>query len=344
MNKLKYKLIPAGAAEGRNPINLIFVDKKDVVEAGLTYREACEVIAKNFKEPAAVNILDMDAVTVSSDGIMVDYGIVAFASIDYGMINKDFGYLEVSEQPYSTKLLEEEPHMKQWDNIDAYKGKRLYRGPNFEDRWPRVPHNETQTITGRIANNNTGSEVMNVVDMTEILIPAYGALEIMKDGEVLIGIAGPEISVGIGMVVFETYGRIFHRSYGAGLTAHNSGIYAKTVKSDYPAICGPKSTLAEYTIRALEIGLVPGKDLGCSPAVLSIAHAMGLPIAIDNIEERAWVELESVGIKKADMEKPVEKPMTKEEVIAHADEIVPGISDGKPFKVSDISKICYAEF
>ena len=243
MATLKYKLIPAGAAEGRVPINLIFIDKKDVVAAGLTYRQACEVVAKNFKEPAAIDILDMDAITVTSDGIVVDYAIVAFASIDYGMINRDFGYLGVTPQAYSEKLLSEEPHMKQWDAIDAYRGKQLFRGPNFEDRWPRVPHNETQTITGRIANNNTGSEMMNVIDMTEVLVPAYGALEVMKDGEVLIGVAGPEISVGIGMVVFETYGRIFNRSYGAGKTAHNSGEYAKTVKSDYPAIAPVLSLL-----------------------------------------------------------------------------------------------------
>ena len=85
-----------------------------------------------------------------------------------------------------------------------------------------MPHNETQTITGRIANNNTGSEMMNMVDMTEVLVPAYGALEIMRDGEVLIGVAGPEISVGIGMVVYENYGRIFNRSYGAGKTIPQS--------------------------------------------------------------------------------------------------------------------------
>lgn len=342
MNKLKYKLVPKGADEGRVPINLIFVDKEDVMAAGITYREACEAIARGFKEPAAIDIIDMDSITVTSDGIVVDFAVVAFASIDYGMVNRDFGFLQVSEQPYSEKLLEEEPHMKQWDAIDAYRGKRLYRGPNFEDRWPRVPHNETQTITGKIANNNTGSEVMDVVDMTEILIPAYGALEIMKDGEVLIGLSGPEVSVGIGMVVFETYGRIFNRSYGAGKTAHNSGVYAKTVKSDYPAIAGTKAVLAEYTLRALEIGLVPGRDIGCSPAVLSIAKAFGSEIAFENIEERAWVELESVGIKRSWLEEKSE-PLSREEIIARADEIVPGISDGKKFMVKDITEIRFAE-
>ena len=205
-----------------------------------------------------------------------------------------------------------------------------------------MPHNETQTITSRIANNNTGSEMMNVVDMTEVLVPAYGPLEIMRDGEVLIGVAGPEISVGIGMVVYENYGRIFNRSYGAGKTAHNSGEYAKTVKSDYPAIAGRKSTLMEYTLRALEIGLVPGKDLGCSPAVLAIARAGGFPIAYDNIEERAWVELASVGITKEWLQQPVEK-LSHDELVAKADEVVPGISDGKLFKVSDICEIHEAD-
>ena len=95
-------------------------------------------------------------------------------------------------------------------------------------------------------------------------------------------------------------------------------------------------------MRALEIGLVPGKDLGCSPAVLSIAKAMGKPIAFDNIEERAWIELESVGIRRADLEAP-STPMTREEILAKADEIVPGLTDGKLFKVADISEIRYAE-
>ena len=31
MNQLKYKLVPQGAAEGRVPINLAYIDKKDVL-------------------------------------------------------------------------------------------------------------------------------------------------------------------------------------------------------------------------------------------------------------------------------------------------------------------------
>ena len=89
-------------------------------------------------------------------------------------------------------------------------------------------------------NNNTGSEMMNLVDMTEILVTFLGQIEIMRGGEILVGLAGPEISVGIGMVVRERRGRIFGWNYGPGKTAHRSGIYAKTVKCDYPVICACK--------------------------------------------------------------------------------------------------------
>ena len=157
----------------------------------------------------------------------------------------------------------------------------------------------------------------------------------------------PVYGVGIGMVVSERHGRIFGGnnlgSYKAGMTAHNSGEYAKTVKSDYPAICAPKSVLAEYTLRALDIGLVPGRDISCSPAVLMLARAYGKPIALDNIKERAWIELESVGITKAFLKEPNSSPMTREKIVANADSIIPGMPGAKKFKVSDICEIRYAE-
>lgn len=338
MAELKYKLIPKGAAEGRVPVSMIFINQKDIVNAGLGYREACEIIAKDFNGPASIDIIDMDAVTVSSDGIMLDFAVVAIASCDYGMVNKDVGFMQISEMPYSKELLDEEPHMKQWDAL--HPGKRLYRGPNRNDRFPRNILDETETITGRIANNNTGSEVLDVVNMEEILIMAPGMFQIMKEkGDVLIGIAGPEVSVGIGMIVFETNGRIFNRAYGAGQTGHNSGIYAKTVKSDYPAITAVKRDFAEYIIDALDIGLIPGRDLGCSPAVLAVAKAMGYKIDCDNIVERAWIELNSVGITRQWLEEPNEI-LTREELLDRADEIIPGMSDGKKFAVCDIVKEC----
>ncbi len=341
--KMKYRILPAGAADGMVPFHLIFIDKKDVDDAGLTYLEACQKIADEYKDTCgAVDIIDLNAVTVSSDGIMGDAAVVAFASIDHGKINKDFGFINVSEIPYYQGIVKDEPHMTQW-NSKYYAGKRLYRGPSTEDRGYRNVHNENMTMTGRIANNNTGSEMMNLVEMSEILVPCFGMNQIMRNGDLLIGRAGAEVSVGIGMVVREQRGRIFQWSYGAGKTAHNSGEYARTVKSDFPAVAAPKSVHAEYTLRALECGLVPGQELGCSPVVLSIAKAGGFPIAFDKIEDRAWIELESVGIHKADLEKP-STPMSREEIIAKADEILPGLPEAKLYKHSEVVEIREIEF
>lgn len=340
--KLKYRLVPQGAADGVVPINLAFIDKQDIDEAGLTYKEACAMVGRDFKnDPVTINVIDQAAVTVTSDGIMNDGAVVAFACADYGKINKDFGVMSVSEMPYSEALMAEEPHMKQW-NTEHYCGRRLYRGPSPEDRKPLDSHNEHMTMTGRITNNNTGSEMMNVVEMTEILALFTGQMEIMKGGDLLIGIAGPDVSVGIGMVVRERRGRIFGWNYGAGKTAHNSGIYAKTVKSDYPAIAADKKIVAEYTLRALDIGMVPGLHIGCSPVVLSIAKAYGKPIALDNIEAAAWVELESIGITREKLSAP-SKSMSREEILAHADEILPGMETAKKYKASEICQIRYAE-
>jgi hypothetical protein len=340
--KLRYKVVPKGAADGVVPINLAFIDKKDIDDAGITYKEACQLVGNDFRDDCVtINVIDPDAVTVTSDGIMTDGAVVAFACADHGIINKDFGFMNVSEIPYSETLIAEEPHMKQW-NSKYYRGRRLHRGPSPEDRKPLESHNEHMTMTGRITNNNTGSEMMNTVDMTEILALFIGQMEIMRDGDLLIGLAGPMVSVGIGMVVRERRGRIFGWNYGAGKTAHNSGVFAKTVKSDYPVIAADKKVVAEYTLRALDIGLIPGLHLGCSPVVVSIAKAYGKPIAFDNIEESAWVELESVGITREELEKP-SKPMTREEVIAHADEILPGIENGIKYKATEVAETRYVE-
>jgi hypothetical protein len=341
MAELKYKVLPKGAADGRIPINLIYIDKADVARAGILMKDACTIVAKDFHDAASIDVIDTSAITVTSDGIVADCAVVAFASVDNGKIDREFGFIGVSEIPYTRKLIEEEPHMRQWDLLHS--GKRLYRGPSYEDMIPRAAFNETQTYTGRIANNNTGSEVMDVIDMTEILTPIFGLQQIMADGEVTIGVAGPEISVGIGMVVRERQGRIFNWAYGAGMTAHASGIFAKTVKSDYAAIMAPKPVLAQKIIEALEIGMIPGRDISCSPANLCVAKALGYPIDLGNIAENAWVELESIGITRAWLEQESEK-LTKEQVLADADRIIPGIVDPKTYKVSDISVIRYASY
>ncbi len=338
--KLKYKVVPKGAADGMNPINLAFLDKNDVNAAGFTYKQACDLVAADI-QCGTVNILDMDAITVTSDGIVTDGAIVAFASADQGKINKNLGFMHVSEIPYTEILVEEELHMPQW-NSDFYRGRRLYRGPSNEDRAPLSSHNENQTMTGKITNNNTASEMYNVVDMTEVLAFIIAQGEIMRDGNVIVGLSGPVVSVGIGMIVRERRGRIFGWNYGPGKTAHKSGIYAKTVKSECATIAPDKKVMAEYVLRALDMGMIPATHLGSSPANLMLAKAYGKPIGLDNIEPDAWIELESVGITRKMLETP-SKPMSRQEVIDHADEIIPGMEDAKKYKASEIYEIRYVE-
>ena len=325
--KLKYRVLSKGTADGAVPLNWVFIEKKDIAAAALTDFEAVKVIADIYKDScAAVDIVDTDAVSISSDGIMNPIAVTGIASVDHGMINKTYGYLNISEIPEYEGIYEDEPHMRQW-HTDKFRGKPLYKGPNAKDRGAeRAGHNENMTLTGRIANNNCGSEAFNMVEMTEVLVFMSAANEIMRDGEVTVCIAGPEVSVGIGMVVSERWGRIFGGSnlggYKAGMSAHNSGEYAKTVKSDYPAIAAPKEKFMETMLDALDTGLVVGRHLGSSPALLMTAHYYGAPIDIDHISDRSWIELNSIGITREEIAKPVAKPYTREEMIAHAEEII----------------------
>ena len=73
------------------------------------------------------------------------------------------------------------------------------------------------------------------------------------------------------------------------------------------------------------------------------AHYYGAPIDIDHISDRSWIELNSIGITREEIAKPVAKPYTREEMIAHAEEIIPGMKNAKRYKVSDIVEIKEAE-
>jgi len=341
--KFRYRVLPEGAADGVVPMNVVFIDQEDAKACGLTNLDAVKLVAKAFKDScAAVNVMDKNGVSVSSDGIMNPIAVVATAAVDHGMINAAFGYMNLSEIPMYDGIMNDEPHMRQW-LTPKFAGKPLHRGPNKVDLGERTGHNEYMTMTGRVANNNSGSEFFNMVEMTEILALMSAQYEIMNDGEVIIGVAGPEVSVGIGMIVSERWGRIFGGTnlggYKPGMTAHCSGEYARTVKSDYPAIAAPKSHFMETMLDALDIGLVPGRELGCSPALVCTAYAYGKEIDFERITPASWVELESVGITKEMLQKPVEKPYTREEMIIHAEEIIPGMISPKHYKVSEIVEI-----
>lgn len=335
MKKLKFRLLEKGTgAKQGSPINMAFVDLKDLREADISEKEAADIIAEHLNAPVAINIFNMDAITTTSDGIVVESAITTMAAGDKGRVHAEFGILDMEKMEVTEELITEEPHLKQ---IKAYnlESNSLFRGPDPAKKLIPV-HNVV--MTGAAVNNNSATEIMHAVTMEEMLLPFLGQKQIMEDGEILFGITGQEISVGIGMTVAEKYGRVFPtRQFKAGETAHGSGDYARTLKENIPCIVAPKEVLAKYIIRALEAGMVPGKDIGCSPAVLSIAHCLGVEIAFDNIEKSAWAELNSIGIKREDLEKPSPE-MTKEEIIEKADKIIPGVKNPERVKSSDVIK------
>lgn len=304
------------------PLNIALVDLRDVRGAGVTTREAACAIAAEIGRPVAVNVFDLEALTTTSDGIMAPGAIVAMAAGDMGKINAEFGFLEMKEVRFSEELVSLEPHLGQWRQLGAHRS--LYRGPDPAAKLIPV-HNAV--LTGRAVNNNSASEMMNVVTMQEILFPILGQLELLAGHPVLVGPTGEHISVGIGMTVAEECGRIFPtRQFRAGDTAHGSGEYAKTLKAHIPCIAAPKRVLAGHIVRALGQGMVPGLQLGCSPAVLSVAQAVGAPVAWERITPNAMGELASVGITEVRLREDTVR-LTGDEVIRRADEVIPGMAD-----------------
>ncbi len=341
MSQLKYRFIPEGKFHNIvAPVSIALIDYEDVLACGITCREACERVAAQHEGPVAINIWDLKtAVTTTSDGIMIDGSIVAMAASDYGKINNEFGYAEMLEIPWGSdeakKLISEEPHLRQW--VENYPGRRLLMHPKKLN----LPVHQA-TITGRAGNNNSATEIMHYITMLELLMPLAGQLEMMRDGSVALGKTGGIISVGIGMVVAEEYGRIVpHRQFPTGDTAHGSGQYAQTLKAHIPIIAADKCVLAKYIIRALEIGMVPGRDIGSSPAVVSVARHLGTPVAGDRITDRAYDELESVGFTREWVNGSAEK-MTAEEIIANARDIIPGIDGPEYHHAADILAVKYA--
>lgn len=333
MKNISVKFIEVGSDPNNLiPLNIVFINKADIEKTGKSDEEVIYAVAKEIDGPTGINIFDMDAITTTSDGIVVEGAIVKMAAADIGTVHKEFGILEMQEMELTDDLLEHEPHLKQWKEL--FPNKKLFRGPNPDKKLIPV-HNVV--MTGRAVNNNSATEMMNAVSMEEILLPILGQLQIMGDDRIMIGITGQDISVGIGMTIAEKYGRIFPtRQFYAGDTAHGSGEYAKTLKEHIPIIAAPKSVLAENIIRALDIGMIPGRHIGCSPAVLSVAEAYGSTIDFDNITEGARKELASVGI---DLEsfKNSKKHMSKEEILENANEIIPGILDSLELDVSEIA-------
>lgn len=344
MNELKYRFIAEGNLHNiYMPVSVALVDYEDVKALGITCREACERVAKQHQGPVAINIWDVkNAATMTSDGVMVDGSVVAMASSDYGVINKEFGYVDMLEISYDSDeakmLIANEPHFRQW--VENYPGKRFITHPDPAKM--NLPVHQA-TITGRAGNNNAATEMMHYITMNELLMPLGGQIQLMRGGRVDMGLSGGVISVGIGMTVGEKYGRIVPNGHlVVGDTLHASGKYAKTLKAHIPCIAASKSQHAANIIKALDMGMVVARDIGPSPANIAVARAYGKPIAFERITERAWVELESVGLSREWVSSNAEKAMSAAEVIEKANEIIPGIEDCKEFAAEEVYSICYA--
>ncbi|SBW09894.1 conserved hypothetical protein [uncultured delta proteobacterium] len=337
--RLAYKFIPEGPLHHvLAPLSMAFVDYKDVLRCGLSMREACEKIAAQIPGPAAINMFDMDAVTTNSDGVMLDGSMTCMAASDYGKINPEFGFVEMLEIPYDPQLIAEEPHLRQWDA--NYKGRRLLMGPDPDNK-PLPIHNAV--ISGRAGNNNSATEVMNCVTMEEMLLPVIGQMEIMRDGDLEVGKTGHVVSVGIGFLVGEKYGRIVpNRQYRCGDTGHNSGEYAKYLKCHIPCIVADKKVLAKYIIKALTAGMIPGRDIGPSPAVLAVARHFGVRPDYGNMTEQAFFELADVGFTREWMLEDVER-LDAAAIIERARDIIPGVEDVRRFKAPEVVQTRYAD-
>jgi hypothetical protein len=325
MRQVPVRLIPAGHLGGVHvPLGVALVDQADIVASGVSREQVLHAIARSVEGPVGINVIDLNAITTTSDGVLVEGAIVKMAAADHGRIHPEFGMLAMAHLPITPELLHEEPHLAQIEQL--FPGRPLYRGPDPSTKHVPV-HNAV--ITGRAVNNNSATEMMNVVTMHEILLPILGQLQLMRDGDVLVGQAGEHISVGIGMTVAERFGRVFpFRQFKAGDTAHHSGAHAKTLKRHIPALVAPKGVLAQAIARALRCGMVPGRHLGCSPAVLACARHLGSPIAWEAITPRALVELASVGIDDS-WRRPPDRVLSDSELIDAADAIIPGIPNAQ---------------
>lgn len=330
--KLSYKVFPGGNFEGYAvPASLAYVDIKEVRRCKITMLAACKAIAAAYDGPVAINIFDLDACTTNSDGVMIDGAMLCIAAGDYGKIDPTYGYVEMAEITMTEELLREEPHLRQW--LINFPKRKLYLGPNPYTK-PLPVHNAVST--GRLSSNNSGSELMDCVTMDEMLFPITGQLEVFKDGEIEFGLTGYTMTVGIGFIVPEEFGRIVpHRQFACGDTSHQAGKYTKYLKSDIAAVAADKRTLAQYIIKAIRAGMVPGRDIAPSPAVLAVAKHMGATPDYDNMTAGAFFELSDVGLDQEWLDRKV-LVLSDEEIIEKARKIIPGHEDSKYYKVSDV--------
>lgn len=339
MAELKFRLIPKGyVGDFLIPLNIAITSVKDVDEAGLTHYEAVKAIAKAVPGTCCIDIIDKDAITVTTDGLICEGAVVVIAASYNGAINKKYGFSPMVEIPYSKEIIETDTPLAAWDLL--WKGKKLYRGPVKPEGRGITVYNFA--ATGRTCNCNSGSELFDLVTMKEILLPHLGLLACYDGKKAIIGRTGDIMSVGIGMLVPETHGRITPVPMcDCGDTLHRCGEDAKLLKRWIPAIVGDKRDLVERVLRELDAGMEVCVNLSCSPVNLTITRLSGHKVDLDRITGRAWTELGSVGFTREYVESL--QPIPREELLERANELIPGIEDAMLFDTTTLVKDCVAQ-
>lgn len=339
MAQLQYRLIPQGyIGDFYVPLNVAIVSVKGVEAAGLDLKAAAKAIGESVPGGCCIDIIDKDSITVTTDGIICEGAVVAIAATYNGLMNANYGFSLMVEIPHDEETIKNETPLAAWDVL--WKGRKLYRGPLRPANSPVTKYNFT--ATGRCCNCNSGSELFDLVTMREIIIPHTALLACYDGKKAMIGRSGDVMSVGIGMLVPESKGRITRVIMcQCGDTLHRCGEDAKKLKRHIPAILCDKRDFAERVLQAMDAGMEVCVNLSCSPTNLMIARLSGHPANLDRITDRAWLELNSVGFTREYLESI--QPIPREELLSRANELLPCLEDSIPFDTSEVVKTCTIE-
>ena len=88
--------------------------------------------------------------------------------------------------------------------------------------------------------------------------------------------------------------------------------------------------------------MVPGRHIGPSPAVLTVAKYLGYPIDCGNITPGAYLELGDVGIPEDWIRAPMD-PMPEAAFLAQADRLLPGTEHSALYPARELVRACVVE-
>ena len=145
MASLTYKIMKRDDSQPLGScVNLVLIDQKEIGKSGLTLMEAAKKIADQYYDCVAINVCDMDAVTTTSDGIVIPGAVTAIVACDRGMINPDYGMVKMVEVMPNDPDITNESHLKVWRV--KYPNKKMFRGPELNTK---ITPAHNAVITGR---------------------------------------------------------------------------------------------------------------------------------------------------------------------------------------------------